>query len=312
MVTWTSRTRTARSACRHPSARPGADFLAPVFLSPDGGDAFDPRVSAGRRDGSHVDPHRCRRGARRGGDETRGRELPPRPGASAPGADASAPQVGVGEDGTAVATWFVGAGERVDAAVGNTTAGTFQPAGTLSAPTVNASEPQVAVDEQGNAVVVWTAGNGTTHVQSAHRPRGGASGRPSDVSEPAPPSRRSCSTSAATRSRCGPGSWASPARSRRPSGPAARSSGHPSRSRARAALSSSATSARASQWTTARRWCGPRRRPPGACGCSPRSGRATVASPLCRHCRIRSWTRSSRRSPSTSAGTRMRSGRSAT
>ena len=166
------------------SFRPaGAGFLGPINLSADGGDAFDPQVSAGagavvvwsRMDGAGL--------AAEAAVKPDGAGFLPPETLSGVGVQANSPQVSVGRGGTAVATWFVAAGDRVDAAVG-TTGGGFGPAVTLSAPTTLASEPQVAVDERGNAVVVWTAGNGTTHIQAAHRRAGSTFGEAQDVSEP--------------------------------------------------------------------------------------------------------------------------------
>ena len=166
------------------SFRPaGAGFLPPINLSADGGDAFDPQVSAGR--GAVVVWSRVGGAglAAEASVKPDGVSFLPAETLSGVGAEANSPQVSVGEDGTAVATWFVAAGDHVDAAIGSTAAG-FQPAVTLSAPTTHASEPRAAVDERGNAVVVWTAGNGTTHIQAAHRRAGASFGEPGDISDP--------------------------------------------------------------------------------------------------------------------------------
>ncbi len=182
VVTWTARDADGTQRVQATFRTAGGDFLRPSYLSPDGGDAFDPQVSAARGTvvvWSHMD------GANLTAEASVKPEnagfLPART-LSAPGGDANAPQVAVGADGTAVATWFVADGDRVDAAIGSTAAN-FQPAVTLSAPSSKASEPQVAVDQRGGALVVWTAGNGTTHIQAAQRWPGGNFGESVDLSD---------------------------------------------------------------------------------------------------------------------------------
>ena len=83
-----------------------------------------------------------------------------------------APQVAVGEDGTAVVAWYAAFGDGVAAAIGHASAAGFQPGVTLSPPGMAASDPQPAVDDRGNALVIWTAGEGAA-IQSAYRPRRG-------------------------------------------------------------------------------------------------------------------------------------------
>ena len=83
----------------------------------------------------------------------------------------------------------------------------FGPAALLSPVGQAASGGRVATDDHDNAIAVWVAGDGQPVVQSAFRREGEELRERADPSRSrAPTSRRSSSTSAATRWRSGPGS----------------------------------------------------------------------------------------------------------
>ena len=90
---------------------------------------------------------------------------------SAPGQDASEPQVALDAQGNAVAVWrrFDGASFRVEAAT-RAPGGFFGASQLLSvsAPGQNAFEPQVALDPQGNALAIWGRSDGANNrIQAA-------------------------------------------------------------------------------------------------------------------------------------------------
>jgi hypothetical protein len=178
VVIWTGE-HTDGSERVHSRFRPAGNGFGPAqVLSPAG--AFDPRVSAGhgtavvwsRDDGAVVVAEAAVKPQDAG--------FLPAERISADGESANAPQVSVGKDGTAVATWYAAFGDHVAAAIGRTTAAGFAAPAVLSPPGMAASEPQAAVDERGNAIVVWTAGTGAV-VQSAYRPRGAGFGPATDL-----------------------------------------------------------------------------------------------------------------------------------
>ena len=97
---------------------------------------------------------------------------------SAPGQNASRPQVAVDADGDAVFTWerFDGTKWRVQSRA-RSAAGVLGPAQTLSAAGRHATLPQLGVDSAGNAVFTWQRSDGTSwRVQSRARSAAGALG----------------------------------------------------------------------------------------------------------------------------------------
>jgi hypothetical protein len=158
----------------HARFRPAGNGFGPAHaISPAG--AFDPQVSAGRGtavvwsldDGANVSAQAA--------VKPENSSFLPGQTISAAGESANGPQVAVGRDGTAVATWYAAFGDYVAAAIGATASADFGAAATLSPPGMAASEPHVAVDDGGDALVVWTAGSGA-FIQAAYRPRGAGFG----------------------------------------------------------------------------------------------------------------------------------------
>src|SRR5207247_1848187 len=83
---------------------------------------------------------------------------------SAPGQDATNPQVAVDSSGHAVAVWARsdGTNSRIEARA-RSSAGTLSAVQTLSPPGQNADAPQVAVNSSGNAFAVWRRFDGTKY-----------------------------------------------------------------------------------------------------------------------------------------------------
>jgi hypothetical protein len=95
---------------------------------------------------------------------------------SAPGQDATEPQVALDPQGNALAVWTRSDGSnfRIEAA-SRPPGGAFGPAQTLSAPGQSAFGPQPALDPQGNALAVWRRFDGSNiRIEAASRPPGGA------------------------------------------------------------------------------------------------------------------------------------------
>ncbi|WP_217922424.1 hypothetical protein [Miltoncostaea oceani] len=163
-------------------------FAAARPLSEAGEDAYDPQIALTPGGGALVAWTRSDGASAR----TQLAVLPADPGAapgapvsvSAPGADATQPQVAVDAAGAAVLTWRRGAGgaERVQAL-------TRSPAGVLSAPVdvspagAGAADPRLALDAAGRAVIAWRRTDGSDpRVQIATRDPGGAFAEPVSVS----------------------------------------------------------------------------------------------------------------------------------
>ncbi|HEY1335191.1 MAG TPA: hypothetical protein VGF31_13105, partial [Myxococcaceae bacterium] len=94
---------------------------------------------------------------------------------SAPGRDATEPQVAVDGSGDAVAVWARSDGsDTIIQASARPAGGAWGPAVDLSQTGRDATTPQVAVDAAGNAVAVWARSNGSHSViQGASRAAGG-------------------------------------------------------------------------------------------------------------------------------------------
>jgi len=104
---------------------------------------------------------------------------------SAPGEEASEPQIAVDPGGEAIAVWVRsnGSNDIVQAAIKPPGEGWGKPAN-LSEAGEEASQPQVAVDAAGDATVVWRRFNGSNHiVQTAGMPAVEGWGKPVDLSE---------------------------------------------------------------------------------------------------------------------------------
>jgi plastocyanin len=104
---------------------------------------------------------------------------------SAPGEEASEPQIAVDPAGEAIAAWVRsnGSNDIVQAAIKPPGEGWGKPVN-LSGAGAEASQPQVAVDAAGDATVVWLRFNGSNHiVQTAAMPAGERWGKPVDLSE---------------------------------------------------------------------------------------------------------------------------------
>jgi hypothetical protein len=104
---------------------------------------------------------------------------------SAPGEEASEPQIAVDPGGEAIAVWIRsnGTNDLVQAAVKPAGEGWGKPTD-LSEAGQEASQPQVAVDAAGDATVVWRRFNGSNYVvQAAVKPAGEGWGKPSSLSE---------------------------------------------------------------------------------------------------------------------------------
>jgi plastocyanin len=103
---------------------------------------------------------------------------------SAPGEEASEPQIAVDPAGEAVAVWVRsnGSNEVVQAAVKPPGKGWGKPV-SLSGANEEASQPQVSLDEAGDATVVWLDFDGSNHiVQAATMPAGDGWGKPVNLS----------------------------------------------------------------------------------------------------------------------------------
>ncbi len=155
-------------------------------ISAPGEDAYDPQVAplpAGgaliawtRSDGAVTRTELARLGA----DGSAG---PPAT-LSAPGADATQPQVAVDGAGAALVAWRRGpaGAERVQVLARSAAGAVAEPAD-LSPSGVGAAEPRLALDAAGRAVVAWRRTDGSDpRVQIATRDPGGAFGAPVDVS----------------------------------------------------------------------------------------------------------------------------------
>ena len=132
--------------------------------------------------------------------------LPPQT-LSAAGEDANAPQVAVGKDGTAVATWYAATGDHVAAAIGRTSPAGLRAAGDA----VSAGHGRFRAAGRRRRARRRARGvdrrRTAAFIQAAFRPRGAGFGLPQDIAEPTTStSRRSRSTRAGTPSRRGPGS----------------------------------------------------------------------------------------------------------
>jgi hypothetical protein len=140
-----------------------AAFSSPFTLSPSERDAVDPQVAVGdnvdpvfvwrRFDGSS--PTCCFRVQARAQDGGTG-TLSPVQTLSAPGQDASPPQVAVDADGDAVITWVRsdGSNDRMQAQA-RSADGVLSPVQDVSPAGQDASLPQVAIDDEGDAVFTW-------------------------------------------------------------------------------------------------------------------------------------------------------------
>jgi hypothetical protein len=166
--------------------RSAGGLLGPIqTLSAAGQPAIDPQVGIddngnavftwSRNDGT--DPGLCCsriQARRRGAGGALGSILT----LSAPGQNASTPQVGVNGAGNAVFTWqrFDGTVERIQARA-RSAGGALSSTQTLSATGQHALNPQVGVDDAGNALFTWTRNDGSNNrVQARRRGAGGALG----------------------------------------------------------------------------------------------------------------------------------------
>jgi uncharacterized delta-60 repeat protein len=157
----------------------GGEWSTPVDdLSEVGGDAFYPQVTVdaigtaiavwSRSNGTNTIIQASTRPS--GGSWSTPVDL------SAPGEDATNPQVTVDADGTAIAVWTRsnGTNDIVQASTRPSGGSWTTPADNLSEAGQDASAPQVSVDANGTATAVWIRSNGTNDiVQSSTRPRGG-------------------------------------------------------------------------------------------------------------------------------------------
>lgn len=114
-----------------------------------------------------------------------GEPWPPSVALSGTGRDAWGPQVAVGPDGAAIATWYRrdGLNDRVQASI-RASNGSWSAPVTLSETGEDASDPQVAAGERGAAVVVWRRWDGTHfRVQAITRRVNGSWSAPATLSE---------------------------------------------------------------------------------------------------------------------------------
>jgi hypothetical protein len=104
---------------------------------------------------------------------------------SAPGRDATEPQVAVDGSGAAVAVWARSNGsETIIQASSRPAGGAWTQAVDLSAPGRNSKQPAVAIDPAGNAVAVWARTNGAHWViQASSRTPAGAWTAARDISD---------------------------------------------------------------------------------------------------------------------------------
>jgi hypothetical protein len=172
-----------------PAATPALatpDWLSPVELSAPGEDGEAPQMgldAAGdavavwdRFDGSHtIIQSAARPAGGRWGQPV---------GLSAPGRNATEPQVAVDPAGDAVAVWSRTDGAHtIVQAAWRPAGGGWGEATDLSAEGQNAKAPQVAIDPAGNATAVWSRYNSTKYIiQSSRSPVGGPWEMPDDVS----------------------------------------------------------------------------------------------------------------------------------
>ena len=179
VVTWTG--EDASGTLRvHAAFRPAGNGFVSTVLSPEGEDAFDPQVSAGHGSvvvwsGSEGATATAEASVKPENDSF----LPPVT-LSSTTENADAPQVAVGNDGTAVATWSADDGDHVSAVIGRTSPAGFGAPAMVSTAGGLASEPQIALDDRGNALAVWTGGGGI--IQAAFRPHRAAFGPALDIS----------------------------------------------------------------------------------------------------------------------------------
>jgi hypothetical protein len=168
------------------ASRPAGGAWSPaVDLSAAGGDATEPRIAVdslgdltavwSRSDGSHTIIQSSSRPA--GGAWSSPLDL------SAPGRDASEPQLAAGPGGDVAAVWrrFDGFDQRVQAAI-RPHDGAWPPAIDISAAGENAGEPRVAFGPA-VAVAVWSRLGSSTVIQSSSGSPGGGWTPAGDVSE---------------------------------------------------------------------------------------------------------------------------------
>jgi hypothetical protein len=157
------------------SAATGAWYREPSDISPSGRDAFVPQVATGKGgltiavwigfDGAN-DVIQAAAGLD-------GRAWKPPVTLSAAGRNASAPQVAVAADGSAVAVWARSNGtDTVIQAATRSAAGVWGAPQTLSAGGQNAETPTVATAPDGTATAVWDRFDGSTYIAqvSSRRP----------------------------------------------------------------------------------------------------------------------------------------------
>ncbi len=168
------------------SAAAAPAWLSPEDLSASGHNAYEPQVAVDpqgdavavwrRFDGSKHIIQSATRPV--GGSWSAAADL------SAPGENASEPQVAVDPQGVAVAVWRRSDGTNyIVQSATRPAGGSWSPVTELSKAGEDAEHPQVAVDPQGDAVAVWSRSNGTNSiVQSATRPAGGGWSEATDLS----------------------------------------------------------------------------------------------------------------------------------
>ena len=93
---------------------------------------------------------------------------------SAPGRDATEPQIAVDAAGNTAAVWARTNGSHtIIQSTSRPAGGSWTPVFDLSAAGRNATEPQVAIEPGGRAVAVWSRSNGAhTVIQGASKPAG--------------------------------------------------------------------------------------------------------------------------------------------
>ncbi len=168
-----------------------ATFSTAVDLSAPSGNAYNPQVAVGPDGATTITWFRSngtnwiiQAATRPAGSATFSAAVD----LSAPGEDASYPQVAVGPDGATTITWhrFNGANTIIQAATRPAGSATFSAAVDLSAPSGNARNPQVAVGPDGATTITWYRFNGAnTIIQARTRPAGSATfGAAVDLSAP--------------------------------------------------------------------------------------------------------------------------------
>ena len=107
---------------------------------------------------------------------------------SAPGQNATTPQIAVDGSGNATVVWSRSNGSNnIVQATTRVGTGAWSAPMDLSAVGGSAYSPQIAVDPQGDATVVWKRLNGAKYVaQAARRVAGGAWGAPEDLTDSSP------------------------------------------------------------------------------------------------------------------------------